>query len=164
MKPPLDLPTFKAANGSPPGDELHGPAFQTNAVYVIFTGADDTIAALDAATAFAAPVGAAVTLLHFREVPYPQPLDAPAGISPVETETFVARVRAERLNVTTRVYLCRDARSAIAGVLNRPSLVFVGQHRSWRRYPLHRLRAALQRVGHSVVVVNASAIKEPVHA
>ena len=64
------------------------PAIRTDAVYVVYTSIDATLAAVRVGGGFAHAMNVPVTLIHFRTVPYGLPADAPCGISPVETEAF----------------------------------------------------------------------------
>lgn len=126
----------------------------TDAVYVVFTGFEETIGALRVASDFARPIGIPVILIHFRTVAYPLPLDKPAGISPVETEAFVERLRDEGLDPEVRVYLCRDERPAIGSALKAHSLVVVGSGRRWWQRSAARWRHMLEAAGHFVVVAD----------
>src|SRR5579884_494977 len=85
---------------------------RTDAVYVVFTTPDDTVAAARVAASFAGAMSVPVTVVHFRSVPYPLSIDAPVGISPVETDSFVARLESEGVHVRIRVFLCRRAERA----------------------------------------------------
>ena len=164
MKQTHELPTAFAVNLPLLGSEASGLTFETHAVYVVYTTPEETMATVRVAAAFAAGVGVPVSVIHFREVPYAQPVDAPAGISPIETAEFTECLRTAAVDVTDRVFLCRDARQAVGRALTRRTLVFLGQRRRWRREPSRRLRRALERAGHLVVAVDPSVIKEPVHA
>ena len=128
------------------------PSIRTDAVYVVFTSVDETMVALRAAAAFARPLGTPVTLVHLRTVPFALPVDAPTGISPIETQGFVDRLAAEGVEVQVRVCLCRTERDAVRAAFKNHCLIVVGAHRSvWRRSSarLHRL---LEQAGHYVVV------------
>ena len=59
------------------------------------TRADETLAAVRVASALGSAMAAPVTVVHFRSVPYPLSLDAPAGGSPLETDEFMRQVRSE---------------------------------------------------------------------
>jgi hypothetical protein len=85
-------------------------AFGTDRIYVVYTDIEPTLAAARAAAPFAELFGATPTVVHFQTVPYPQPVDFPIGISPIETAGFLRSLRSEALDVRIQVYLCRDER------------------------------------------------------
>jgi hypothetical protein len=126
---------------------------QTSAVYVVYTSTDETLAALRTAGGFAAALRATLILVHYRAVPYPLPVDGPTGISPIQTETFLERLRAEPVEVERRVCLCRDGRHAIGLALKRPSLVVVGGRRRWWPTRADAWRRTLESAGHYVIFV-----------
>jgi hypothetical protein len=129
---------------------------RTNAVYVLYTSIDETFAALRIAGAFAAALSVPLLLVHYRAVPYPLSVDTPAGISPIQSEEFLERLCADRLDVQRRVYLCRDDRRAIGLVFSQPSLVVVGGRRRWWPTRAEGWRRALEAAGHYVVFVEES--------
>jgi hypothetical protein len=132
-------------------------AIHTNTVYVVFTTVDETLAAVRVAAEFAKALAVPLTVVHFRTVPYAAPIEMPGGISPIETEGFIARLRREKLDVRLRVYLCRDERRAIPFVFKPHSLITAGGHRRhWWPTRSQRLRRALEAAGHFVVFVDIS--------
>jgi hypothetical protein len=164
MKQIEERPSSIAALPSLLDGQPNALAFDTRVIYVVYTTPEETTAVLCAAAPFAAGLGVPVTVLHFREVPYAEPLDAPAGISPLETDRFADAAAHADVDVALQVYLCRAAEQAIGRALTRCSLVFLGQRQTWRRRSSIRLRRSLERAGHFVVAVDPSAVKEPVHA
>src|SRR4030088_2778467 len=100
-------------------------------VYVVFTSIDDTLAAAHVASDLARAMAAPLTVIHFRTVPYALSVDKPDGLSPVETDGFVKRLRAEGLDIRIRVYLCRSPRRAIPLAFKKGSLVVVAGRRGW---------------------------------
>jgi hypothetical protein len=126
---------------------------RTNAVYVVYTSIDETIAALRIAGGFAVALEVPLILVHYRPVPYPLAVDRPTGISPIHSEEFLERLRVEEIDVVSRVYLCRDDRRAIGSALKRPSLVVVGGRRRWWRTKAQSWQRALEAAGHYVVFV-----------
>jgi hypothetical protein len=121
---------------------------------VLFTTIAETLAAVRVASHFAKTLEVPITLLHFRIVSYPLAVDAPAGISPVETVEFIDRLREEGLDVRVRVYLCRDAFAAVPLALSSPSLVVIGGRRRWWASRSDRWRRALEARGHLVISAN----------
>jgi len=143
------------------------PAVRTDAIYVVFTTLDDTLSAVRVADEFAGSLGVPITVVHFRTVPYAVPVEEAGGISPIETELFVKRLRATGKDVQLRVYLCRDELRSVPSAFKPHSVIVIAGHRSW--WPTHaeRLRRALEAAGHFVVFVDPSehaAEKEASHA
>ena len=144
--------------------EHSDPAIRTDAVYVVYTSIDETLAAVRVAGDFAKALGVPVTLVHFRTVPHALPVDEPSGMSPVETDGFLTRLRAEGLDICVRVILCRDGRRAVPLALKRHSLIVVAGQRSWWPTESERWRRTLEAAGHFVVFVDKSERKERSHA
>jgi hypothetical protein len=133
-----------------PGD----PAIRTDAVYVVYTSTDDTIAAARVASDFAKALHVPVTLIHFRTVPFALPVDAPTGVSPVETDEFRSRLQSEALDIHVRVHLCRDVRRAVPLAFKPHSLIVVAGRRGWWTTQSERWRRRLEAAGHFVVFVD----------
>jgi hypothetical protein len=131
-----------------------GPAIRTDAVYVVFTTIDETLAALRVADALCKALAVPLTLIHFRVVPYPLPVDQPSGLSPVETDAFASRLLAGGFDMRVRIFLCRHERHAIPMAFKRHSLIVMGGHRRWRPMPADRWRRWLEKAGHFVVFVD----------
>ena len=133
-----------------------GRALQHADVCVLFTSPDETVGALRVASDLARLLGGEVRLVDFRVVPMGAPIDAPTGLSRIET-TFLDRVRAEAIDVRVDVYVCRNASHAIPRVFNRQSLIVIGGRR--RRWPTRaeRWRRMLERRGHLVLFVDTAA-------
>jgi hypothetical protein len=144
--------------------EHSDPAIGTDAIYVVYTSIESTLAAVRVAGNFGKVLGVPVTLIYLRTVPYVLPVDAPGGISPVETEVFLERLRAEGLDVRVNVYLCRDKHRAIAAAIKPHSLIVVGGRRRWWSREPERWRRMLEAAGHFVVSVEKSVDKERSHA
>jgi len=122
-------------------------------INVVFTTPDETLAAVRVAAALAEPAHAPVTVIHFCTVPYPLAVDAPVGVSPAESESFLNRVRAEGVDVRIRVYLCRPGRTVMPTAFKPHSIIVLGGHRSWWPTASERLRRRLEGAGHYVVFV-----------
>jgi hypothetical protein len=160
----IQLASAAVANRRIPVPEHLEPAIRTDAVYVLFTSIDETLAAVRMAGDFAKALGVPVTVIHFRTVPYALPVDAPCGMSPVETDAFITRLRAEGADIRVRVYVCRDERQAIPFAFNRHSLIVIAGRRSW--WPRHseQWRRMLEAAGHFVMSVDTSQHLEKTHA
>ena len=130
------------------------PPVRTDAVHVVFTSLDETMAAVRVADGLAKAMTVPLKLVHFRTVPYAMSVDRPVGISPIETDAFLERVRAEGIELRARVYLCRHERRAIPMAFRCRSLVVIGgRHRRWPTAE-ERLRHDLEAAGHYVVFVD----------
>jgi hypothetical protein len=160
----IQLAPAAAANRGTPVPEQRYPAIRTDTVNVVFTSIDETIAAVRVAADFARSLGVPVTLIHVRIVRYALPVDGPGGLSPVETDAFIERLRAEDVDIRVRVYLCRDQRPAIPLAFKPHSLIVVAGRRGWWPTESERWRRMLEAAGHFVVFVDASEHKEKIHA
>jgi hypothetical protein len=137
---------------------------RTDAVNVVFTTADDTLAAVHVASAIGKALAAPLTVFHFSPVPYPLADAAPAGVPTVEAETFIERVRAEGIEARVRVYLCGLDDHVLPNAFRPHSFIVVGGRRSWWPTAAERLRRRLEAAGHFVVFVDGSEQKESVRA
>ena len=140
--------------------EYRDPAVRTDTVYVVYTSIDGTLAAVKVAGDFARAIGVPVTLIHFRTVPYALSVDEPTGLSPVETEAFIARLQTVTVDIRVRVYVCRDGRRAIPLAFRPHSLIVVAGHHGWWPTESDRWRRMLEAAGHFVVFVDTSEHKE----
>jgi hypothetical protein len=138
------------------------PSVRTDAVYVVFTSIDDTLAAVRVASDLAKAMAVPLTVIHFRAVPYALSVDRPDGLSPVETDGFVNRLRAAGLDTRVRIYLCRSAHRAIPMAFKEHSLVVMAgrRRRWWWLSRSERWRRALEMAGHFVVFVDGAQHKE----
>jgi hypothetical protein len=143
------------ASGVAPSIKGPAPPVRLDGIYVVFTTFQHTLEAVRVASALAESVAAPLTVVHFRAVPYPLSVDAPAGVSPAETDEFVDRVRAEGIDVKIRVYLCRNEWRTMPMAFREHSLIVIGGRGSWWPTRAERLRRRLERDGHFVVFVNA---------
>jgi hypothetical protein len=159
----VQLASADVARRRIPVPERDTPAIGTDTVYVVFTSIDGTLAAVRVAGGFAKALGVPVTVIHVRTVPYALPVDAPCGTSPVDTETFIERLRAEDLDMRVHVYLCRDERQTIPLAFKRHSLIVVAGRRRWWPTDSERWRRMLEAAGHLVVFVDTSEYKETTH-
>jgi hypothetical protein len=148
---PLSATTRQPA--PPSARTPHNHDLRTNAVYVVYTSTEQTLAALRIAGGFAEALSVPLILIHYRTVPYPLAVDSPTGVSPIHSEEFRQRLRAERIDVVSRVYLCRNEGHAIGAALNMPSLVVVGGRRRWWPTKAQSWQRALEAAGHYVVFV-----------
>jgi hypothetical protein len=132
------------------------PAIRTDSVYVVFTTVEGTLAAVRIANRLRRVMAVPLTLIHFKTIPYRIPVDAPSGLSPVETGTFTSQLQAEGFDVRIRVYLCRNEWRAIPLAFRQHSLIVVGGHRRWWPTISERWRRELEAAGHFVVFVDTA--------
>jgi hypothetical protein len=129
---------------------------RTDAVSVVYTTVDATLEAARIASELANAMRVPLRVVHFRTVPRQVPVDRPDGLSPIETGSFVARLREEGITARMRVYLCRDEAQTIPFAFRPNSIVVVGGRRSWWPTQAERWRHALEAAGHFVMFVDSS--------
>jgi hypothetical protein len=130
------------------------PSIRSDAVYVLFTTIEATLAAARVGHDFATVMSVPLKLVQVRTVPYPLSVDAPTGVSPLETDEFRARLKAAGVDAQFHVVLCRDERCVIATAVPAHSLVILAGHRRWWPTRPERWRRALDLAGHFVVFVD----------
>jgi hypothetical protein len=125
-------------------------------VYILFTSVDDTLRAVRAAVPLARAMNRGVAIVHFRAIAFGEPLDAPTGVSPIETDSFRARLNAEVPGAHRRVWPCRDPRVAMSTAFAWDSLIVMAGRRRWWPTREDRWRQTLEALGHTVVFVNGA--------
>jgi hypothetical protein len=135
-----------------------------DAVSVVYTTVADTFEATRVAADLANAMQVPLRVVHFRTVPRQVPVDRPDGLSPIETDAFIGRLRGAGIAARVRVYLGRDEASTISYAFRPNSIVVIGGRRSWWPTRAERWRHALEGAGHFVVFVDPSAHKEHLHA
>jgi len=136
----------------------------TDAVSVIYTDFDETLWAARVGAGLAKKMNVPLRVVHFRTVPRQLDVDRPDGLSPIESEAFMARLLEEGISARARVFLCRDEAKTIPYAFKPHSIVMIGGRHSWLPTRIERWRHALEDAGHFVVVVDPSAQKEHAHA
>lgn len=144
-----------------PGTVDEGPALRTEAVTVLFTTEEATMAAARVASALAGAMAVPLTVVHFRSVPYPLSVDAPVGVSPVESDAFKRRLQAEGIDARVRVFLCRNRENVVPMAFRGHSLIVIGGQRRWWPTVTERWRRRLEAAGHFVLFVDARATGGP---
>jgi hypothetical protein len=140
-----------------PGIGRHGdcdPPIRSDAVYVLFTTIDATLAAARIGHDFATALSVPLKLVHVRTVPYPLSVDAPAGLSPLQTEAFLERLGAAGVDAEIRVVLCRDERRALPTAVPAHSLIVFADRRRWWPTRTGRWHRVLESAGYYVVFVD----------
>jgi hypothetical protein len=158
------IPLTRARTGGPRGGRPAGdPATRApRQLYVLFTDLEATLRAVRVAERLAPAFGGRVTVVHFRPVDFGAPLDAPAGISPAESEAFRERLEEAGGEVDVTVCVCRDARRALPSVIDPHSLVVVGGRHRWWPTAADRWRRMLEDDGYVVAFVNGAKEERPV--
>ena len=132
-------------------DPVDGHAEKGLELFVIFTDATGTLAALQMADALGQRLEAHIRLIMPYEVPYALSLTKPA----VPVEFLERQIRnlagSTHLEVAANIYLCRDKRRTLALLLKPHSLVVVGGKKRWWPTAAQRLAQAIQRDGHQVI-------------
>ncbi len=129
-------------------------------ISVVYTTADETLAALRVADDLAQSLKRPVRLIDFRVVQVGAPVEAPSGRSPIETNGLLDRARVAGLDVQVEVYVCRDVRCAIPQVFTGHSLIVLGGRHHWWPTRTERLRQILERCGHFVLLTDGAARNE----
>ncbi len=141
--------TLRRAGGGPVG-----PAVHTDGVSVLFTTEEDTLAAARVGAVLAEAMAVPLTVIHFRTVPYPLSVHAPAGVSPVESDAFRRRLESAGVDARVRVYLCRQRESVVPMAFRGHSLIVMGGRRRWWPTAAERWRRRLEAAGHFVLFVD----------
>lgn len=140
------------------------PAVRADAISVVYTTVDATLEAARVAAELAGAMHLPLRVVHFRTVPRQVLVDQPDGLSPIESEMFLKRLREEGITARMRVYLCRDEIRTIGCAFRSNSIVVIGGRRSWWPTRAERWRHALESAGHFVVFVDPCEHKEHSHA
>jgi hypothetical protein len=127
---------------------------------VIFTNAEGTKGALKAANCLAHDLDTRVELLVPQVVPYPLPLEHPP-VAAEFTERALSQLASEQeLEVTIKVYLCRDRNETVRRALTPDSFVVIGTQKRWWLNRDKMLARLLRRDGHSVIVVDIGRLQQ----
>ena len=121
-------------------------------ISVVFTTVESTLAALKAAGALAASLGARITLLVPQVVPHPLPLESPPVLLDWNERRFRVIASQSPVETVVRLFLCRDSVETIKDALHPKSVVVIGGGSWWPFSREKRLAATLRRAGHEVVL------------
>jgi hypothetical protein len=149
-------PLFEARSAQP--RERGVLLIRTDSIYIVFTTIEETLAAVRVAAELGKAMAVPLTLVHFRAVPYPLSVEAPAGLSPVETNAFIDRLSDKGIEVRVRVYLCRNERRVIPFAFKSHCLIVIGGRHRWWPTAAERWRQRLEAAGHFVLLVDASGV------
>jgi hypothetical protein len=134
--------------------ERESPVVRTEAVSVLFTTEEETLAAARVASALAKSMHVPLSVIDVRTVPYPLSVDSPAEASPVESEAFRRRLELEGLDARVRVFWCRNRKNVAPAAFRDHSLIVSGGKRRWWRTESERWRRRLEAAGHFVLFVD----------
>jgi hypothetical protein len=132
-------------------DRAEGHDEQRLQVFVVFTNAPGTLAALQMAEQLSRRLEACLRLLMPYEVPYTLPLTQPAVPAGFLEDQLRTLAHQAPMEIAAHIFLCRDKRRTLRLVLRPHSLVVVGGRKRWFLTPEQRLAQALKRDGHHVI-------------
>ena len=121
---------------------------------VIYTGQEETLAALRTAGQLANNLHAAIQLLVPHVVPYPLDLHTPQVATDFVASKFRTLAGGRPTPTRVQVILCREPVNALSA-LNPHSLIVIGNHRRWWNRGESHLIKTLRRQGHDVIPVAA---------
>jgi hypothetical protein len=155
----IQLPSVAVEGPGRPLLDSSNLAIRTDAVYVVHTSVEGTVAALRVAGDFAKALHVPVTITEFRtfpdaSAPCKPGQDEPLEMSAVETRSCVAHLRAQGLDIHVRAYVSRDPLRAVPWAFRPRSLIVVGGRRSWWPTEGERWRRTLEAADHFVVFVD----------
>lgn len=122
-------------------------------VYVPYTGAELTKAALSKAVALTRNLSAHITLFTVHLVPYPLPLDQPDVPAAFLEQKLGGVAQASGAQAKIRVGYARDRDLGFRQMLPHHSLVVVATKKRWWPTAEVKLARMLARAGHSVALV-----------
>jgi hypothetical protein len=121
-------------------------------IAVVFTSVDATVAALKRAGTLAESLGAHITLIAPQVVPFPLPLTSPPVLLEFQEKRFREIAAESPVDITVRLYLCRDSLETLKKVLRPHSLIVVGGRKRWWPTQAKRLVRRLRHSGHEVIL------------
>ncbi len=129
-------------------------------LYVIFTNQEGTKGALKAANCLANDLDTRVVLLVPQVVPYPLSLEHPPVATEFTERALSQLAREQELEVTIKIYLCRDRNETIRRALTPDALVVIGTQKLWWPNRDKMLARLLKRDGHNVILVDIGRIRQ----
>jgi hypothetical protein len=120
-------------------------------ITVVFTSPDPTIAALKRAGDLAESLCARITLVVPQIVPFPLPLTSPPVLLDFQEKRFREIASESPVDITVRLYLCRDGMEILKNLLTPHSLVIVGGRKRFWPTLAQRLARRLRKAGHEVI-------------
>jgi hypothetical protein len=148
----IQLPSVAVEGPDRPLLDYRNPAIRTDAVHVIHTSAEGTVAALRVAGDFAKALHVPVAVTEFRTFPDASPPGTPEPGKAANDE--IAHLRAQGLDIHVRAYVSRDPLRAVPWAFRPRSLIVFGGRRSWWPTEGERWRRTLEAADHFVVFVD----------
>lgn len=121
-------------------------------IAVVFTSWTATLTALKKANTLASRLNARITLVVPQLVPYPLPLSSPPVLLDFSERRLLDIVRQSPVEISVRLYLCRDRMETLAKALKGSPLVVLGGRKRWWPTAEARLARFLRRSGHEVIL------------
>jgi hypothetical protein len=121
---------------------------------VVFTNLEGTKGALRVARSLAHDLNTRLLLLVPSVVPYPLPLENPPVSAEFTGRALSQLAACQKLEVTIKVYLCRDRNETVRRVLTPDAFIVIGTRQRWWPNEEQRLARLLRRDGHSVFLVD----------
>jgi hypothetical protein len=123
-------------------------------VYVIYTDAAGTRAALGAAARLARGLNLTLVLLAARRVPYPLPLDDPPVSVEFAEQAMHSLAGDLCVEVAVTILLCREPEETLHEAIGPEALVVMGTGKRWWRRPYRGLARKLKAEGRQLVLIN----------
>jgi hypothetical protein len=122
-------------------------------IFVVFTDAKTTKAALNAAARWADELKFEIELIVPHVVPYPLPSASPTIPATFTTAEIRRLISDSGVTPDVHIYLCRDRLQVLRTVLPPRSTVVIGARRGWLPSAAGRLARKLRQIGHLALVV-----------
>lgn len=120
-------------------------------IHVVFTTVEATLSALRKAAQLAHRLAAGITLVVPQVVPYPLPLESPPVLLDWNERRFRVIAEESPVEMTVRIYLCRDRNQTVRAALKPSSLIVIGGRKRWWPTNESRLARTLRDAGHEVI-------------
>jgi hypothetical protein len=117
-----------SAGAPQPRRAVPEPSFE---LAVVFTGMQNTLAALRQAGRLARGLNSRIRLIVPQVVPYPLDLDSPPVLPEFSKRRFEGLAAAQRIETRIEIFLCRDGRVVLDQVLPARSTVLIGGRKRW---------------------------------
>ena len=122
-------------------------------VYVVGTTGIETRAAIEVAHELSRRLGVPLTVVDFQTTRSPRRAAGRHWL-PQGADEIAAWLRQRGFDANVRLYICRKPQDVFAMVFRPRSLVVLSGARHWWPTRARRLRAALERAGHYVLLVD----------
>jgi hypothetical protein len=124
-------------------------------VAVIFTKVPETLKALKMAAELAHDLNARIRLLVPQVVPYPLPLEKPAGSQEFHRKRLQTLASHGSIDTRIELWLCRDRYDALSRALEPDALVVMGVRPTWWPTAEKALVRKLRRKGYAVILADS---------